>query len=684
MANSDVWINGQPLGHRPYGYVSFRYELTSHLNFGPEAMNVIAVRTDTSAQPASRWYTGAGIYRHVRLVRVNPVHFEYHSVFLSTPAIHPTSTTVRVQARIVNTSDIPREVQVFATLLGPPQSAPDGRYAVAGKSDVLSVQAGAHADLKFDVLIPWQTWRWDVDHPHMHLARVRLQSSGEPLDEELVPFGIREAQFTPDRGFVLNGRKVLLKGVCLHHDGGAVGAAVPLSIWERRLEALKEYGCNAIRTAHNPVAPEFLDLCDRMGFLVMDEFFDCWTIGKNRYDYHLYFEEWSLRDLRDTVRRDRNHPSVIIYSAGNEIRDTPKPELAKRILAGLVNEYHRHDPTRPTTQGLFRPNVSGDYTNGLADLLDVVGTNYRDQELLAAQRAKPERKIVGTEQRHELSTWLNCRDYPSHSGQFLWTGIDYLGEARHWPRNAFASGLLDRTGLPKPRAFQRQSWWSDKPMVHVVRRIRAEDVLPEDPGYGGEERFTQVTFSDWTPRNLEPHNENMEVYSNCEEVELFLNGRSLGTQNKPEDDSPRGWKIDFEPGKLEAVARSEGEIVARHTLQTAGKAARVELVADRQDTTTAWDDVVFVRATITDSDGIRVPRAADTVTFTIDGPGQIIAVDNGDCMSIEPFQGNQRKAYAGTCIAILRATAQGPITITATANGLTPGSAVLTAKAEGN
>jgi len=451
-------------------------------------------------------------------------------------------------------------------------------------------------------------------------------------------------------------------------------------VWERRLAALRELGCNAIRTAHNPVAPEFLDLCDRLGFLVMDEYFDCWTVGKNRYDYHLYFDDWSLIDLRDTVRRDRNHPSIIVYSAGNEIHDTPKPDLAKRILRGLVAAYHENDPTRPVTQGLFRPNVSGDYTNGLADLLDVVGTNYRDLELLDAQRARPERKIVGTEQRHDLDTWLNCRDHPSHAGQFLWTGIDYLGEARQWPRNAHASGLIDRAGFEKPLAYQRQSWWSDKPMVCLARRVAADDVLPTDPGYGGEERHTQVTFADWSPRNRNPHPENVEVYSNCEEVELLLNGKSLGTRSKPKNDSPRQWKVEFEPGTIEAVGRSGGQEAVRQTIKTAGQAARVRLVPDVDSVSPGWDDVVFVRACIEDEDGVLVPLASDEVKFSVTGPGRILAVDNGDCMSIEPFQATQRKAYGGRCVAMIRATAAtGEITVTAEAAGLKPGRATLRA-----
>ena len=295
--------------------------------------------------------------------------------------------------------------------------------------------------------------------------------AGSVVDEDAVPFGIREFRFDAATGFWLNGRNFKIKGVCLHHDGGAFGAAVPLRVWERRLEILKRLGVNAIRTAHNPPAPEFLDLTDRMGFLVMDEMFDSWTVAKNPYDYHRYFNEWSRIDTRDIVRRDRNHPSIIVYSAGNEIRDTPKAELAKTILRGLVDVFHENDPTRPVSQGLFRPNVSRDYDNGLADILDVVGQNYRENEILAAHRQKPTRKILGTENTHDRNAWLALRDNAPYAGQFLWSGIDYLGEARAWPGIGFPFGLLDRTGTPRPRAFERQSWWSDEPMVHITRRV---------------------------------------------------------------------------------------------------------------------------------------------------------------------------------------------------------------------
>jgi beta-galactosidase len=474
----------------------------------------------------------------------------------------------------------------------------------------------------------------------------------------------------------MNGQNIKLKGVCLHHDGGAFGAAVPLGAWERRLKLLKQTGCNAIRTAHNPPAPGFLDLCDRIGLLVMDEMFDCWTVGKSGLDghklsdYHTFFNEWSHTDAGDTVRRDRNHPSIVTYSAGNEIHDTPNAALAKRILSGLIEVLHENDPTRPVTQALFRPNVSHDYTNGLADMLDVVGQNYRENEILAAHEQKPARKILGTENGHDRKVWLALRDNAPYAGQFLWTGFDYLGESRRWPVIGAGSGLYDRTGMPRARAYERQSWWSDRPMVHIVRRIEPARNTPADPG--AEPLFRrQVEFSDWSPQDNGPHDENVEVYSNCQEVELMLNGKSLGSKELSTDASPRVWKVAFEAGTLGAIGRNKGQMVASHELRTADKPVKVMLTTDRTTLTAAWDDVAYIEASIVDERGVVIPNASDLVTFKISGPCTIAAVDNGDNSSHEPFQAMERHAYHGRCVAIIRATAsRGQIVLSASAAGL--------------
>lgn len=676
MQNSDVWINGQLLGHRPYGYVSFRYELTDKLNFGDNATNVLSVRADTLAQPASRWYSGAGIYRHVRLIVTDGVHLDQWATFVTTPnnVITPesaSSAVVRVQTSVLNQSAAARDVALRITLIDP-----TGKIVATGDTSAQSVAAGQSAPFQHEITLK-NPQLWDLASPHLYRALVAVRAGDTTLDDETVTFGIRTASFDAKTGFSLNGHNFKLYGVCLHQDASAFGVAVPLSVWEQRLNALRALGVNAVRTAHNPPDPGFLDLCDRMGFLVMDEMFDCWTVGKNTYDYHLYFNEWSKTDTRDTVRRDRNHPSVILWSAGNEIHDTPKEELAKGILAGLVAVFHESDPTRPVTQALFRPNTSHDYTNGLADLLDVIGTNYRDNELLAAQRAKPTRLIVGTEQRHDRETWLWARDNPSHSGQFLWAGIDYLGEAFRWPLVSAGSGLLDRTGTVKPMGLERASWWSPHPVVYAVRRTAAAQRIGADPGFAPL-TARQVQFADWSPRDASPHDENVEVYSNCDEVELFLNDKSLGALPINRDASPRIWKVAYAPGTLRAAGRNAGKVVATGELHTAGAPAKILLTADRLRLTNDWEDVVRLTATVVDANGVCVPAAADEITFAATGAGVIAAVDSGDSSSHELFQASTRKAFGGSCVAYVKASAApGTITVTASAPGLTAGTATL-------
>ena len=690
MANSDVWINGFHLGKRPFGYASFSYELTGHLNFGGKD-NVLSVRVDDSVQPAMRWYAGAGIYRHVRLVVTDAVHIVKDGVFISTPQISTTQATVHVQTTVTNESDSSREIFLGFSLLDP-----DGKevnFATMGLAATYSqtLAAGKSAQIDQDITVA-NPQLWNLDKPVLYRARVTLyngvnralnlpaSSAVRTLDNETTPFGIRDAHFEPETGFWLNGKNFKLKGAAIHSDGGAFGDAVPMGVWEQRLTELKKIGVNALRLSHNPPTPDLLDLCDRMGFFVMDEMFDVWTVGKSSLsgqrlaDYHLIFNEWSSIDTADTVRRDRNHPSVIIYSAGNEIHDTPNAALAIGILTRLVSVFHTNDPTRPVTQALFRPTTSHDYTDGLADLLDVVGTNYRDEELLAAQRAKPTRKILGTEITHDRASWVSMRDHPAYAGQFIWTGIDYLGESRAWPVVASGSGFLDRTGTIRPIGHERQSWWSDTPMVCIARRVAAPPA--NDPsGAPAADRRPQTAFSDWTPKNSAPHNENVEVYSNCKEVELFLNGQSLGVKPLNSDAAPRTWRVDYAPGTLKAVASNDGKVAATDELRTAGPPAKILLTPDAGTVADDWDGIVRVTATVVDKDGTVIPDADDLVTFKISGPGVIAAVDNADNASHESFQAGDRHAFKGRCVAFVKATApSGQIVLTASASGLTAGS----------
>lgn len=672
MANSDIFLNGNRYTHRPNGYVSFFCNISHLVKFGEE--NIVAVRADTSEQVASRWYTGSGIYRHVRLVVTDPIAIVPWGVAVHTENISKDSAEVMATVKVAS-SDSAKDVQVRGWI-----EDIHGQVIASSESNIQSWdEGGSDFELRFRVTKPHL---WDIDNPYLYTLQTSVQAGDKAVDRVRTPFGIRSSVFKSDSGYWLNGRNVKIKGVCLHHDGGAVGAAVPMGVWEYRLKKLKELGVNAIRTAHNPPDPAFLDLCDRMGFQVMDEFFDCWTVAKRRHDYHKHFEEWSHRDMRDTILRDRNHPCVILYSVGNEIHDTPKEELAKRILKGLVAVCHDTDPTRPVTQALFRPNVSHDYDNGLADMLDVIGTNYRDPELLQAWKDNPKRKIIGTEQGHERRIWLAARDNPQHSGQFLWVGVDYLGEAKKWPVTTFDTGLLDRTGEPHPRAFERQSWWSHQPMVAMFRREAPTKETPPDPGYEVVEwDRRQVLFPDWTPKNLEPHKENVEIYTTCEEVELLQDGKSLGTKQRRDDADPLNWDLEFKPGKLEAIARNDGDDVVRQELRTAGEAKRVELSLSRERLGKGWDEVAIVQARIVDENGTVLPRAENKISFSANRGGKIIAVDNGSIVSHELFQTTERNAFHGKCIAIVRRVEDtGRIVVVAESEGLEPATEIIQAE----
>lgn len=662
MANSDVWINGKHLGGRPNGYVAFEYDLTPHLKFGSE--NTIAVRADNSVQPASRWYAGAGIYRHVRLVTTSPVHVKQFGHFITTKDVSAKGATVNVQTEIAAPAGS-NDLTVQTTII-----APNGK-TIGTTKDIKPVDAKSSGPVLQTVQLTNPSL-WDIESPQLYKAVTKLMVNGNDVDEVTTTFGIRDARFEAATGFWLNGKNIKIKGVCLHHDGGAVGAAVPLRIWEKRLLALKGLGVNGIRTAHNPMAPEFLDLCDKLGFVVMDETFDTWNASKGNAEkgYNLFFTNWWERDTRSIVLADRNHPSIVIYSVGNEIRDNLNDTSGFRKYKMQQDLIHQLDGTRPVTMALFRPGSSRVYENGFVETMDVVGQNYREAELVAAHETKPARKVIGTENGHTIDAWLALRDKPYMAGQFLWTGIDYLGESE-WPRVINGSGLIDKTGELKNNGYQRQSWWSNKPMVHLMR----------SEGNAGNGAW----ISDWSPSDVDTYDEaRLQVFSNCEEVELFLNDKSLGTKAMPADKaSPRTWTATFQKGTLKAVGRNGGKVVAEQELKTAGTASKIVLTADKPTAANDWNDVVFITATVTDDNGNIIHAADNKITFTASGPGVIAAVDNASLTSTEPYQAKERSAYKGRCIAIIKASAdKGKITITANADNLKSGNVSIDAATE--
>ncbi|QKJ30744.1 glycoside hydrolase family 2 protein [Mucilaginibacter mali] len=665
MSNSEVWINGFYLGKRPYGYISFAYDMTGHLNFGNKP-NIIAVKVDNSNQPASRFYTGSGIYRHVHLISTANTYFDHWGVYIKPLQVSAQKATVHVEAKVINQSSAGGTYTLQTTLIDP------AGKTVKTQESKQTIAAGQTVDYKQDIPVS-DPQLWDTEHPRLYKVVTKILSGSTVADAITTPVGIRDAHFEAATGFWLNGKNIKLYGVCLHHDGGAVGSAVPLAVWERRFKKLREIGANAIRTSHNEVAPEFLDLCDRMGFLVMDETFDSWMTAKPPAlkGYNLYYANWWDKDTRDQVMRDRNHPSVVIYSVGNEIHDNLKDSSGFQKFKQQQDLIHQLDPGRPVTMALLQPNGNSQtYKTGFAERMDITGQNYRENELMAYHDAHPDRVVIGTENTHVLSQWLALRDHPYMSGQFLWTGVDYLGEAI-WPSRGATSGLIDRTGGWHTNGLQRAAWWSVKPVVYIQRN---------DPGaVAGRGGVAYV--SDWTPADPANYKDaKVQVFSNADETELFLNGKSLGVKTKSPLDSPLFWNVPFEKGTLKAIARNKGKQVATDELRTAGEPARIILTADQSKLANNWDAVSFVTATIVDANGIVCPNSDRLISFSINGSGVIAAVDNGDRLSHELYQTNHRTTYKGTCIALIKAKASaGKMTIKATADGLAAGSVTIDA-----
>ena len=684
MERSGVWINGRHLGHRPYGYVGLRYDLTPFLR--AEGPNVLAVRADTAMAPSSRWYAGSGITRKVRLVETGDLNIDQGGVAITTPMISADAATARVQVDVANAAERSGEAAVSIRILDP-----EGREVARCAAASMTIAAAGTRTATVELALP-KPRLWDLTSPALYTAMIQVTDGRGVTDDQSVRFGVRRAEFHADTGFWLNGRNFKLKGVAVHEDGGPMGAAVPAAVWRQRLAALKALGVNALRTAHNPPSPALLDLADEMGFVVMDELFDQWNVAKTPNDYHLFFSDWHKKDARDIIRRDRNHPSVVIWSLGNEIHDTAYPVQAKAALASLIAVARATDPSRPLTMGLFRPNVTGDYQNGLADMLDVVGQNYREKELIAAHEDKPTRKILGTENSKTPGSWIAVRDYPAYAGMFLWTGVDYLGESDRsgWPNIGNPAGLLDRTGAVKIVGLERASWWAETPVIHVVRNAVPAAPPPSSDGAGPAPALPtmiavatpaplQRLFDDWTPADLSPHDETIEVYSNCASVEVRLNGRSLGAKSLPADASPRQWSVKFAPGEVVATCRGGPAEGLADRLRTAGPAKRIMLESDTPSVGADFDDVAFVRARIVDVNGVTVPSATTPLTFHADG-GQVVATDNGGPAEHVPFANPTRAPVNGQATGLVRGSGRGPVTIEVTAPGLRSGRLTLAAR----
>lgn len=686
--NSEVWINGQLVGRRPFGYISFQYDLSPCLDFDGE--NVLAVRVDHSKEADSRWYTGSGIYRHVRLRITDPLAIAHWGTFVTTPRVTEDSAVISVQTDVENHRD---RAQRFTLKLA--VRAPDGREVAVDDMET-RLDSGGSSRLITELTVERPSL-WSPEKPALYKLHTEVLVDSKAVDATTTPFGIRTFRFDPDMGFYLNGRSMKLKGVCLHHDAGCLGAAVPDKVRERRLELMKELGANAIRTSHNPPAPGLLDLCDRLGLLVQDEAFDeftppknKWVRGRNigrpaRFGYGEYFEQWAERDIQDMVRRDRNHPSIIMWSIGNEI-DYPNdpfthPVLGDRYSATnppaeqlvghgqrLVRAVKKLDETRPVTAGLASLQMSNEVA--LPELLDVVGYNYQEGRYKEDHERFPRRVIYGSENGDSHQAWLAVTENDFIPGQFLWTGIDYLGEAGAWPARVFTGGLLDLATFRKPDAWWRQALWSDRPVVYLAagqprrsgRRFRWRRIQPEE----------HWNWEEGSPVSV-------QCATNCPEVDLYLNGTLLQTLTR--EDDRRGWRraeLRYEPGKLEAIGRDGEEKLCRFALLTAGTPRRVRLESDVGRLAADGHDVVHLQFTIVDANGVRVPDARHEVEFTVRGPLKLLGIDNGLAGGEVDYQDNRCDAYRGRGLAILQSQRDtGEAKITATAEGLVSAEVVL-------
>ncbi len=698
MSHAAVWLNGELLGGWPYGYTSWRLDLTKHLRF--DQPNTLAVRLN-SPRESSRWYPGAGLYRNVWLLKTSPVHVAPWGVGVTTPSITTDAASVDVGIDLRNTTATQQDVSTRVALFAADGTGqPVGQPVVTSEPRGQRVHPGRDGRHHHTLTVPHPKL-WSLQERHRYVAEVVVEQAGQVIDRVLTPFGIRTLEISATGGFTLNGVRVPLNGVCNHHDLGALGAAVNWRALERQLEILQAMGCNAIRTSHNPPTPELLELCDRMGFLLQVEAFDCWALPKKAEDYSVHFADWHEKDLRAMIRRDRNHPSVVQWSIGNEVREQWEPDgwrLATR-LAGIVRE---EDRTRPVVSG-FNGIESG--YNGFQTAVDVVGYNYKPAEYARLRATHPHLPIMGAETASTISSrgeyffpvsedkaegrsdfqmssydlytppwahipeteWRALDELPGALGEFVWTGFDYIGEPTPYnadstnllnyadpqerakaeralkelgripvPSRSSYFGIIDLAGFPKDRYYHYQARWRPElPMAHL---------LPHWTWPGREGEVTPV-----------------HLYTSGDEAELFLNGLSLGRKKKGHGVYRLRWDdVRYAPGELRVVTWKNGAPWAETSVRTAGAPARVELQPDRVSVAADAQDLLFVTARILDAQGNLVPRSQNVLTFQVEGPGEVIATDNGDATSFVSFQAAERPAFNGLALAIIRPKAGQP------------------------
>ncbi len=679
--DADVWLNGQSLGNHPYGYTGFSYDVTPHLRRDGE--NVLAVRV-RNAGKNSRWYSGSGIYRHVWLTVTGDVRVATWGVAVTTPEVSPTSATVRVATTIENRAAAAQSVDVRVRLL-------DASGAEAGKGSTSARVSGAGSgDAQVEIRLP-SPKLWSTETPNLYRAEVELVDGPRVVDRTASTFGIRTIEVDAERGLRINGRAVKLKGGCLHHDNGVLGAAAIDRAEERRVELMKANGFNAIRTSHNPPSPAFLDACDRLGVVVIDEAFDQWRAAKNPQDYHRFFDAWWQRDVQAMVLRDRNHPSVVFWSIGNEIHERADPDGVE-IAAKLVAEIKRLDPTRFTTAGICHfwdyPGREWIQTDPAFTHIDVGGYNYKWQEYETDHARHPTRVMMGTESfpKEAFENWEAVEKHPYVIGDFVWTGMDYLGETGighvHIDRqtsyelqpypwfNAWC-GDVDLVGGKKAQMYFRDVVWRNSKIEMAVQRP-----VPE----GKKETVSAWGWSDelrsWTWPGSEGRPMSVRVYTRGDAVRLLLNGKEVGTARvSAETKLTAEFAVPYAPGELRAVATENGKEIGSIAFSTAGPPASLRLVADRKAIRASRDDLVFVTVEVLDAKGNLVPDAVIPVRFALAGAAELAGVGSADPRDAASFRASRRKTFQGRCLAILRPNgARGQATLRAEADGLTAAS----------
>jgi len=658
--NSEIWINGHYLGKRPNGFIPIQHDLTPFLKADN---NRLIVKVDHQKFADARYYTGSGIYRNVYFIQSNPVHFAQWGVFFHTPEIHDNHALAQVNIEIEQHFQELTDLTVKAIIKN------NIGEKVAEKSEIIQGKKGENnlSKLDFDIKNPHL---WSTDDPYLYTLEVELWAKNQMMDQWTDRVGIRDFHFDSNKGFFLNGVPTLIKGVCIHHDAGALGAAVPEEVWRNRLQTLKDLGSNAIRMSHYPHQDYIYDLCDEMGFLVQDEAFDEWEIAKNKWIEgwnagtpgndlnHDGFEEWAEKDVADMVRRNRNRPSIIMWSIGNEVdypndpyshpvldegrnpqiygkgfqKDNPPASRMGEISKSLVEAVKRVDTTRPVTAALAGVAMSN-YTD-YPDHLDIVGYNYQEYRYKEDHEQYPDRVIYGSENGDALEAWLAVTENEFISSQFLWTAFDFIGEARPWPQRSSGAGIIDLAGIPKPDFYFRQSLWSEKPMVYLGIAENEKQVLRRSNisnSWKGEQGDTK-----W-----------ITCYTNADEVELFLNGRSLGKkQGKYELDQMIAWELGYEEGELKALAYNDGIQVAEYALNTPGPVSKIEGKVTQQQFTKE-NEVMELEIMLTDAGGNLVEDSDQELTLDLQGPIELLGLESGDLASHESYQASFRKTYKG-------------------------------------